>query len=496
MKLCSDILYWRLKEVFPSIEIHGNLSNELELQRPQFYLDKQQHFEKGNVYICSSDHLPQHPTIYENVCIIALGEHTNLSYFYDRCSVITLKKEDTDIFNLFNTVQKIFDKYESWEEKLWYILRHNASLSEMIQSSKDIFLNPMLLIGSDFRYLAVSDEQYLTNNLNIQFDTETFDGEKLATFISLHDMSTHVKEPLLLNLEGRRTLSVNLFDHDEYLGCLTIFEAFRDFHLSDQQLALLLVKLLKQAIQQNPLLASSRSAAIKALRSIITGQEIDFEHRRALSLENSKEYWLCIKIIPKEENRALPTAYLLAVIEEQFADSLSFEHEKSIISFLPFQKDKEDKIIDDLLSFLEKLDLNCGLSASFSNLFESDIAYYQANSALKNGMKIEPNNNLFYFDDYILTQLLTSALDGKQSYTYYPDGLKRLKQHDDNSKVSYIDTLRVFLNNNLSVTKTASDLYLHRSTLMERLTHISESLDGDLKDPDYVLLLRILLRCE
>ena len=91
---------------------------------------------------------------------------------------------------------------------------------------------------------------------------------------------------------------------------------------------------------------------------------------------------------------------------------------------------------------------------------------------------------------------MSSALDGKQPYTYYPEGLKKLKEHDDDSKVSYINTLRMFLNNNLSVTKTASDLYLHRSTLMERLTHITNALDGDLKDPDYVLLLKILLRCE
>ncbi len=494
MKLCSDILYWRLKEVFPSIKIHEKQSDALTLQRPQFYLDKEQHFEKDHVYVCSADHLPTHPILNENVCIIALGDHANLSYFYDRCCVITLK-DDTDIFRVFNAVQSIFDKYEAWEENLWHILRHDASLSKMIEVSKDIFLNPMLLIGSDFRYLAVSDEQYLVNDLHIQFNTETFDAEKLATFLSLHDMSTHIKEPLLLNLEGRKTLSVNLFDQDEYLGCLTIFEAFRDFHPSDKQLSLLLAKLLRQAIQQNPLLASSRSAAIKALRSIVSGDDIDFEHRRALSLENNNKKWLCVKIIPQADNTALPSAYLSTAIGENYPGALAFEYEKSIISFFPLKKD-EDEIIEHLLPFLEKLDLICGISSIFTNLFEADIAYYQAYSALKNGMKIDKNNNLYHFDDYILNQLLTSALDGKQPYTYYPEGLKKLKEHDDNSKVSYIDTLRVLLNNNLSVTKTASDLYLHRSTLMERLTHITNALDGDLKDPDYVLLLKILLRCE
>lgn len=40
----------------------------------------------------------------------------------------------------------------------------------------------------------------------------------MATFLSLHDLSTHVHEPLLLELQGARTLSVNDVDQEEYLG--------------------------------------------------------------------------------------------------------------------------------------------------------------------------------------------------------------------------------------------------------------------------------------
>ena len=59
-----------------------------------------------------------------------------------------------------------------------------------------------------------------------------------------------------------------------------------------------------------------------------------------------------------------------------------------------------------------------------------------------------------------------------------------------------MDTLRVYLDNNLSVTKTAAALYLHRSTLLDRLAHITAMLGTDLKDPDYCLTLGILLRAE
>ena len=91
---------------------------------------------------------------------------------------------------------------------------------------------------------------------------------------------------------------------------------------------------------------------------------------------------------------------------------------------------------------------------------------------------------------------LAGALAGRPSWVYYPDGLKKLKAHDESSQVSYLETLRVYLDNNLSVTKTAAALYLHRSTLLDRLAHITQMLGCDLKNPDFCLTLGILLRAE
>ena len=287
MKLSTDILYWRLKEKLNTVTFHGRHVSELTLNRPEFYLDRNQSFEKNRVYVCSGDHLPQQPSLGENICLVCLGRHWNLNVYYDRCSVILIEG-DWDIFRVFNLVQGVFDQYDSWEEQLFYILRHDASLPKMLDASRGIFDNPMMLIGSDFRYLGVTEEDYLQNKLGLQLDTVSFDSEKLATFLSLHDMSTHVREPILLELQGNRTLSVNIFDQQEYLGCLTIYEGFRSFRDSDKALAVFFSKLLRQAIQLNPVLASTRSALRRALRSVIAGQSVDFEHRRTLSMENGK----------------------------------------------------------------------------------------------------------------------------------------------------------------------------------------------------------------
>ena len=91
---------------------------------------------------------------------------------------------------------------------------------------------------------------------------------------------------------------------------------------------------------------------------------------------------------------------------------------------------------------------------------------------------------------------LLGALAGQANLGVLHGGLRRLKEHDDNSQVSYLHALPLYLDNNLSVTKTASALFLHRSTLLDRLAHSTAMLGSDLKDPDYCLTLGIILRAE
>ena len=49
MKLCADILYWRLKEKLTTVTQRGKGGSTLTLNRPEFYLDRSQSFEKNRV---------------------------------------------------------------------------------------------------------------------------------------------------------------------------------------------------------------------------------------------------------------------------------------------------------------------------------------------------------------------------------------------------------------------------------------------------------------
>ena len=102
---------------------------------------------------------------------------------------------------------------------------------------------------------------------------------------------------------------------------------------------------------------------------------------------------------------------------------------------------------------MDKLGLICGVSGAFSNLYEANQAWFQASSALQNGLLQDGRSTVFYFQDYLLPQLLSGALAGRPSWVYYPDGLKKLKAHDENNECGIGDTVKIMETRPLSKDK-------------------------------------------
>ena len=140
------------------------------------------------------------------------------------------------------------------------------------------------------------------------------------------------------------------------------------------------------------------------------------------------------------------------------------------------------------------LNFDIGISDPFQDIFSAQLYYLQACSALENGRIFAPGQHVYLFQDYALTELIVNALGRFPIEMYYSDGFRSLIEHDASSSVSYIETLRTYLDKNMSVTKTTASLYINRSTLLERIARIKRELGVDLQDAGERLRLQILLK--
>lgn len=498
MKLNADILYENLTHEFPA-ELSGFHTSELNLRRPEFYVDSSKPMEANHLYILPGEQFPRHVKMEKGCVILCSGTGAVATSYLDRCCLIKLRQK-TDPFALMNAVTAIYDKYSRWYEQMHQIVETTADLVEMTESTSRIFGNPIMVLDSEFRFVTTAG--YPEGHQYIAFDDK---GEKLSMnalnqFLSAMDLRIDETDPLHIDILGNSVLSYNLFDSEEYAGSITMEYKNRPYTAGDEPLIRLYAHYLMLAMKQHSqFMSSNHSVLRKVYRALLDDMPVDPEDRRRIEQSDLPSLWRCMVLQPGEKLSKVPASFVCEHLEFTFAGSISFAYQGNIVTFLPAETfDNGPEARKEYIRLLEEQfdsdNLKVGMSSSFSDVFSSRWHFTQALIALENGSIFDPDETFYFFENYALEELIINAPNDQPLEMYYSDGLKRLFEHDAQSQTSYIETLRTYLNNNMNVTATAAELYIHRSTLLERLSRIKKELWDDLDDPDIRLRLMIVLK--
>ncbi|MBQ6388501.1 MAG: helix-turn-helix domain-containing protein [Mogibacterium sp.] len=500
MKLNAEILYSELSGRYLA-EFFRNGDNALTLHRPEFYMDDEKDFLDGHVYLATVEHLPQRPRIQRNAVLVCIGDSFGLNYYKDRLSLILIRSR-ADFFKVFRVLQEIFEKYEEWERSLYRDLIGDMDISGMISRSEEIFRMPIYVIDKSFRFVAASSSD--GGNSWMQEGSETLNPESFSTFLSAANMMTERKNAFTLDIHDKPVMCVNLFTRNgEYAGCLCLDMKGAANAPGTDKLAEYLAGIIELAFERNPHLQSDSQASVKGLmQTLIEEMPLSRAQRVVLRSVNETMKCICIYFRSTERHQKMPLSYICSVIEEMFAGSYAFIYDDGIICLLNTEgiegKDGAESatfnLAKKLRAFCRQMRLCAGVSGEFSDLFNTRVHFLQAQSALEDGRLLNPDDTLFYFSSYALTEMIINSLGGLPAEAYFPEGLKALLEHDRKSPVSYLETLRVFLEENLSYTSTAQKLFIHRSTLIDRIERIEREMKIDLKNSEQRLQLEMLLK--
>ena len=500
MRLNADILYNHLRRSIP-VEITGYKDPSLALQRPEFYDGSGSVFRKHHLYITSGDRISRRTRCEKGAVVLCVGEIPQMSYFTENCCFLWVR-QGTDVFTLFNTVQEIWNRYDTWSDSLNYTLAHSASVEEMVDASIAVFQNPILVLDSHFHILAHGGYEGFEGIAEAfeSMDSGNLSIHALDEFLKEKEPLYHVREPMLLNIRDTSTLSLNLFEDEEYTGSISVEYRNRPHEPGDIPLLQYFSSFVLAAIRKNSAtVMNDHNVTRKVFRDIIQGMPIDTAHRKYLENMRISRRYICLVLRIRNRYAQIPVQYLIQKVDSVFSHSITFENRSDIISFIESEEEPDgsawhETLHEKLNLLVGTMDLKIGISQEFTDPFSARSYYLQALAALDNGIRIRPDEILYHFRDYVLYELISNAQADLPLDMYCPDGLRRLIEHDKTSSISYVDTLRTYLNNHMAVTQTARDLYIHRSTLLERLDRIQDILKEDLKDPDIRLQLQILLK--
>jgi sugar diacid utilization regulator len=214
----------------------------------------------------------------------------------------------------------------------------------------------------------------------------------------------------------------------------------------------------------------------------------------------SKQELICVLLEYIHNVPKVPISYVCNTVESTFPKSIAFEYKGAVIGLISaeiFQKDtgeQSNEMQERTMAVILSLGLRAGISDAFKEIVKVNIYYLQASAALANGAVLNPSKEYHEFSSYALNEMMINLSGQLPLEMYYSEGLRRLVEHDAVAKVSYLETLRIYLEENMGVQKAAQRLYIHRSTFLERFARIEKILDTNLKDPNERLRLQILLK--
>lgn len=139
-----------------------------------------------------------------------------------------------------------------------------------------------------------------------------------------------------------------------------------------------------------------------------------------------------------------------------------------------------------------------GISRPASGLINLRDAYREAKDAVSIANELGDREQTTFYGDLKLFQLLLALKERNLDHMrrFYAETLGPLVEHDERKQGDLIRTLNGFFEANGNLAKAATDLDVHRNTLVYRLERIAELTGLNLDDADNRLILHLALKVQ
>lgn len=500
MKLSIPIIEDELQEMFRLLQpVAGD--RELRLLPPFLYDGGP--MEKDRIYIMPPDKMPPSRGSDGAVAICAAQTACSPEETYG-CTMIYTDAASESI--LLNRVQKVFEKYQSWEKGMNDILTEDKdALQKLFDLAAKTHNNMFFLQDAGFVAIAIAyggipkadnamDVEALLANMGQPMDS--VDMDRIKSYFPTRRQSRTVMHHMLTEYE---TLDIPLYEGSVYIGMLSMLPYNRAFQKKDYSILEFFSAYVAHAMSRS---AGEPNGGITTLTSIFA----DLLESKHISKKEIQK--VCSTVGYGENDRYIIGAILFPTAEQaEYANYLHQVVTSGEIGAIAYQKgsilttvvnttlnsDKVNVWLYNICKFAQEFKLQIGISDSFTNFQYCELYFKEASATLS----LLPQNSppgVYFFKDFGIPYILEHCPGQLMPEMLYTDGFKRLLEYEDSAAVSYIDTLRAYLEENLSPSRTARRLFISRNTFLARYERLCDVLQEDLADPDVRFRLEVSLR--
>ena len=503
MDLSSEIIVWKMKMKYPNIRYRIRGSETLALLNPRYW-NGISACEECRPYILDSTTLPPiSHTNYDCLLILCSGYPSN-EYINSGPDILWFDKPQPTL-DVFNEILNIYEEFQDWYDELNRLLNTNQSVYDILKASVKIFGNPLVVLDAAYYVTAIAYPNDTRNwPFNVPDDQNQLSAEEIGQ--NLSEMTElYNKRDIIYIKNGKNSgtpvLAMRIYDGDLCLGSISVPSFNRDFVTSDYQLLPYLASFIKDALMKPQSLEHGTSNNLQLTKMLSNMLNEIFVSEKDLSLLVRQSGYLpgdhYVAMSLWRDNMTLELCqYLKRRLSEFIPGFPIFIHHESIavILNLTYAKRKNFDYQQQLSDIFSYLNIRVGVSDIFTSLLSLRSYYKEANIAIHYAISHEKNNIFSPFSYWRCTYALDHCCGEFEPEILYTSGFKRLLDYDRTASVSYIETLEVYLEENLNAASTARRLFIHRNSLISRLERLKEILNEDLENPDIQFYLNLCLR--
>jgi sugar diacid utilization regulator len=407
---------------------------------------------------------------------------------------------------LFEEVTEYFSAYVTWSENMQNALISKHRLKRLGALSGHILKRPLYLIDSHLQMLFADVNESLYE-LPADYQYPVVDNNNPALSVLALERFTdkdHLEhKPFLLPSEsGCRTLAQNLFLDEHLVATLFIDEigialTMRDYSLLDI-IAEFIVKYVTYREEWNTSVPRLMGATVRLLLkgSHPAGEDIDAAMR--FMAWSAEESYYVIVAVPTE--KTVPEGLLAASAKRAVgkASQMIYEVYDGAIVFISntdHSRISQEDSAALLARELAKLDIHLGMSNIFSGFWNLYAHYQLARHAHDLGRRIDPQARILRFEDYFMDYLILRCKEATPLEAVIPHGVLQLRRYDEKYGTDLLPILETLLRNDMRISSTARELFLHRNTLTNKIAQIRFITRLDFEnDPEVRLKLMVALK--
>ena len=474
-------------------------------------------------YVVTADDLDTIPSARFSAIpsIICIGKPSERYLRAKHCNVIWTK-EPLSVAELLEAVSQRFNAYDEWMFSLEQAAARNEPLRRLAELSAPIIKKPIWMWDCHYQtvFSYIDEETYaLPESYAHHEDGKPWpiweiNAWRDGGYIDI-EATQELKRPYILpdtDLFGYRALAYNLFIESRYAATVTFEEVGTPITDRDYILIERFGSILNQALKRTDLFnITATQDLVKELKNLLANKQVS-ESKLNASLSAIK--WGLtgpfVVAVAKSLSPLYSQATIMATAEKVcgMLTGVTFIVDGQDIVFIINSRIAQGNPLDvakNIYEFLlqHKYQMTMGVSTPFERL--TDLYHYriQADNAIEVGSKKrklqsegykDSEENCYYFEDYILDFIIDKCTTRLLPETLCPPGLAALIDYDRKNYSDFCITLREYLYNNMQVSETARQLFMHRNSLIMRMKKIEAIMQSDLHDPDVRLTLMLAFK--